>query len=162
MSAATLFEGGKVANGHSHGRRGSLVSFITGGFGAAQDVPRVQPPHKHAGQLAMRDYLRGLEQMIVRSEHAQIQQTLVQVTPAEVQALIDKSAKAKARYLAATLELAEGDGLPESKQVETLEHARERHEAMQTGVATLLAELRRGNVQVAGVVPDAGEADDED
>ncbi len=163
MSAATLFDGGKIAAGHAQARRGGLVSLLTGGFGAAHEVPRVHPtPPRTAGQLAMRDYLRGLEQMIQRSEHAQIGETLVEVTPKEVQTLIEKSAKAKARYLAATLDLAEGEGLPEGKQIETLEQARERHDAMQRGLATLLGELRQGNVRVAGVAPDLGETPEED
>lgn len=163
MSAATLFEGGKVSGtSNGNGRRGSLVSLLTGGFGAAEEVPQVQVPHRHTGQLAMRDYLRGVEQMIQRSDHAQINETLVEVTPKEVQALVEKSSKAKARYLAAALELTEMEGLPESNQVKNLEQARERYEAMQASVNALLSELKRGHVRVAGVAPDfAADSDDE-
>lgn len=156
MSAATLFDGGKLAGPNAPApKRGGLVSFLAGGFGAAQEVPQArQVPPPHAGQLAMRDYVRGLERMIQRTEHAQIAETLVEVTPKEIQTLVEKSAKAKARYLAAALELAEGDGLPEGKQIETLEQARQRHEAMQQGLGALMDELRRGNVRVDGVAPD--------
>jgi hypothetical protein len=107
----------------------------------------------------MRDYVRGLEQMIDRTEQSHINETLVEVTPREVQSLIEKAAKAKARYLALALDLADGEGLPEAKQVEALETARSRHEALQNGLTVLLAELRRGQVRVAGVAagPEAPE-----
>ena len=51
--------------------------------------------------------------------------------------------------------LAEVEALPEAKQIETLETARQRHEAMQAGVEALTAALRAGHVKIAGVMPDA-------
>jgi hypothetical protein len=159
MSAATLFEAGKLVGGH---RRGGFASLFSGGFGAAQEVPQVRAlPRTSPGELAMRDYLRGVEQMIQRAEHAQISETLVEVTPKEIQTLVEKTAKAKARYLAATLDLAEGETLPEARNLEGLEQARQRMEEMQAGLDALLTELRRGRVKVAGVAPDAEPVEDD-
>lgn len=160
MAIATVYDHGKSA-GPSNNRRGNLLSLLAGGFGASEDAPDVQQaaayrPH----ELGLRDYLRGLELMIKRSERAQISRTLVTVTPKEIQALVEKTAKAKARYLAAALELGEGDAMPDPADVKTLETARERHEALEAGLRTLLGELRAGNVEVDGVVDDAAESGD--
>jgi hypothetical protein len=149
MSAATLFEAGKFVGGH---RRGGFVSLLTGGFGAAQEVPQVRAlPRSTPGELSMRDYLRGLDRLIQQADQAQIGQTLVEVTPKEIQVLVEKTAKAKARYLAETLDLAEGETLPEAKHMDALAQSRARMEEMQAGLETLLNELRHGRIKVAGV-----------
>jgi len=147
MTAATLFDGGR-----STGRRRPFADLFAGeeGDGPAAAAPLPSP----AGAPRLSDYLDGLARAAERSECTQIRETLVEVTPREVQRVIEKAAKAKARYLAAVLDLAEAGALPEAKQLETLETARARHEAMQAGVAALTAALRAGQVKVAGVVPD--------
>lgn len=164
MSAATLFEqsGLDGRDAARHGRRGGLLSLISGGFGASQEVPEVQRPQIRSAELGLNEYLRGVERMIERSERTQVNQTLVTVTPGEVQTLVDKAAKAKARYLAAALELADGHGLPDASTIKALDAARERHAALERSVQDLLAELRRGHIHVEGVAdepletPDAG------
>lgn len=161
MAIATLYDHGKPG-APSNGRRSNLLSLLAGGFGASEDAPDVQQAAEYqAHELGLRDYLRGLELMIKRTERAQISRTLVTVTPKEIQALVEKTAKAKARYLAAALELGEGDVMPDSGDVKTLEAARERHEALEAGLRTLLGELRAGNVEVDGVVHDAAAAGDD-
>lgn len=155
MTAATLFDGGKTGS-----RRGPFAGLF-GSAGSSTDstvqrqATQVEPPAPDdGGGFGLQAYLRGLEQMIDRTERSHLTETLVEVTPREVQSLIEKSAKAKARYLALALDLADGEGLPEAKQIEALETARSRHEAMQNGLNVLLAELRRGQVRVAGVAPE--------
>ncbi|MBK1695901.1 hypothetical protein [Rhodovibrio salinarum] len=147
MTAATIFDGGRPGN-----RRRPFADLFTASDREpeATALPRPDRP----AEPTLSDYLHALEQTIQRAERTQIRETLVEVTPREVQRVIEKAAKAKARYLAATLDLAEVDGLPESKQIEMLEAARTRHEAMQAGVRDLMAALRTGHVKVAGVMPD--------
>jgi hypothetical protein len=143
MTAATIFEGG---------RRRPFADLFAGTDSAGPATPAtVSDPR---GDPCLADFLSALERTRARCERSQIQDTLVEVTPREVQTVIDKAAKAKARYLAAVLELAEHDALPDSKQIETLETERTRHEAMQAGVTSLLAALRAGHVQVRGVAAD--------
>ncbi|RDD61715.1 hypothetical protein [Ferruginivarius sediminum] len=157
MAVATLFDNEKSTS-PAQGRRGTLLSLLTGGFGAAEDAPDVQEaPAYRPYELGLRDYLRGLELMIQRTERAQISRTLVTVTPKEIQTLVEKTAKAKARYLAATLEIGDGEAMPDSTSIKAMEAARERHEALEAGLRTLLGELRAGNIQVDGVVDDPPE-----
>lgn len=113
-----------------------------------------------AGQapLSRNAYLRGLEEVIRRTEREEVQETLVSVSPVEVQRLVRKAAKAKARYLAATLDTVEGDSLPDAAAIRALEAARERHEALEAGLQNLLAEMRRGNVDIAGIDDDGAHA----
>jgi hypothetical protein len=158
MTAATIFDGG---------RRRPFADLFAGSDGEAEGPSRerartpadrrrpAEPGAPTAGEASLGDYLQALEQAVARSERTQIRETLVEVTPREIQTVIEKAAKAKARYLAAVLDLAEVEALPEAKQIETLETARLRHEAMQAGVAALTAALRAGHVKIAGVMPDA-------
>ncbi len=164
MSVATLFQidrnngGGKQGKDSGGGAGARLKSLVLNGFGASEDVPeaRLSRPsvRRETGEMRLRDYLRGLETMIRRSDEAQIRQTLVSVSPSEVQALVDKTAKSKARYIAATLDLGNGDSLPDSGAIKMLEAERERHEALDSGLRMLLAELRAGHVKVEGVSND--------
>ena len=147
MTAATMFDGRR-----SGGGRGPFADlFASAERDAPADATAVPAP---ADQPCLSDYLRGLEQAAERCERTRIRETLVEVTPREINTVIEKAAKAKARYLAAVLDLAEADGLPESKQIEILEAARSRHEAMQAGVNALTAALRSGQIKVAGVMPE--------
>ncbi len=178
MAVATLFD--TERNGKSR-KQGWLRSMLNGDFGAESDLPRVTAPPRppaegarrqrtapgghaetgtetpHAGApLGRSAYLRGLEEVIRRTEREEVQETLVQVSPAEVQALVRKAAKAKARYLAAVLDTTEGEALPDSAAVKAMEAARERHEALEAGLQNLLAEMRRGNVDIQGIDDDDG------
>lgn len=165
MSVATLFQMDRgngndkqgKAPGDSPGAR--LKALVSSGFGASGEVPEAaaQPRpsvRRSNGEMSLRDYLRGLESMIRRSDQAQIRQTLMSVSPAEIQALVDKTAKAKARYVAATLDLANSDNLPDSGAIKMLEAERERHAALESGLRTLVSELRAGHVKVEGVSDD--------
>jgi glycerol-3-phosphate O-acyltransferase len=156
MTAATIFDGG---------RRRPFADLFAGSESEApnrQPAPLAEPQARPVGsgeprfgEASLADYLQALEQTMTRSERTQIRETLVEVTPREIQTVIEKAAKAKARYLAAVLDLAETGALPEAKQIETLETARLRHEAMQAGVAALTTALRAGQVKIAGVMPEA-------
>ncbi|MBK1667903.1 hypothetical protein CKO28_07625 [Rhodovibrio sodomensis] len=165
MTAATIFDGGRANGrrrpfadlfaGSEHERSAAPTMDGTGGTRA--DASRsgttgTQRAYPNAPSLS--DYLHALDQTAARSERTQIRETLVEVTPREIQTVIEKAAKAKARYLAAVLDLAEVEALPEAKQIETLETARARHEAMQAGVAALTTALRAGQIKVADVIPD--------
>jgi hypothetical protein len=155
MTAATIFDGG---------RRRPFADLFAGSESEApnrQPAPRAEPQARPVasgeprfGEASLADYLQALEQTMTRSERTQIRETLVEVTPREIQTVIEKAAKAKARYLAAVLDLAETGALPEAKQIETLETARLRHEAMQAGVKALTTALRAGQVKIAGVMPE--------
>ncbi len=147
MTAATIFDGDRSGGG----RRLFADLFAGTERDAPADTTAMPAP---ADQPCLSDYLRGLEQAAERCERTQIRETLVEVTPREIHTVIEKAAKAKARYLTAVLDLAEADGLPESKQIEILEAARARHEAMQAGVNALTTALRAGQIKVAGVMPD--------
>ncbi len=181
MAVATLFD--TERNGKSR-KQGWFRSMLSGGFGAETDLPRVTAPPRPAGDagpetspgepspgaeqpeadshpgrasaapLGRSAYLRGLEEVIRRTEREEVQETLVSVSPAEVQALVRKAAKAKARYLAAVLDTTEGEALPDSAAVKSMEAARERHEALEAGLQNLLAEMRRGNVDIQGIDED--------
>lgn len=162
MTAATIFDGG---------RRRPFADLFAGSESEAP-APSRQPTRPAEplgrptgtgepgfgeakfGEARLSDYLQALEQSMIRSECTQIRETLVEVTPREIQTVIEKAAKAKARYLAAVLDLAEAEALPEAKQIETLETARLRHEAMQAGVTALTTALRAGQVKIAGVTPE--------
>jgi hypothetical protein len=167
MSVATLFQidrgnRGEKRDKASAGATGArLKSLMLNGFGASEDAPEARVPRpsvrRETGDMGLRDYLRGLETMVGRSDQAQIRQTLVSVSPSEVQALVDKTAKAKARYIAATLDLGNGESLPDSGAIKMLEAERERHEALESGLRMLIAELRAGHVKVDGVSDDATE-----
>lgn len=147
MTAATIFDGGR-----SPGRRRPFADLFAG---SDSESPAPAPPQTAPiGDPTLSDYLQALQQTVERSERTQIRETLVEVTPREIQTVIEKAAKAKARYLAAVLDLAEVEMLPEAKQIETLETARARHEAMQAGVSALTAALRAGQIKVAGVARD--------
>ena len=157
MTAATIFDGG---------RRRPFADLFAGGESenaapnrqsARSAEPRIwatQTGEPRIGEASLSDYLQALEQTMTRSERTQIRETLVEVTPREIQTVIEKAAKAKARYLAAVLDLAEAEALPETKQIETLETARVRHEAMQAGLTALTTALRAGQVKIAGVMPE--------
>jgi hypothetical protein len=155
MTAATIFDGG---------RRRPFADLFAGSEGegpSRQPAPLAEPQARPTGggeprfaEASLSDYLQALEQTVARSERTQIRETLVEVTPREIQTVIEKAAKAKARYLAAVLDLAEVEALPEAKQIETLETARLRHEAMQAGVQALTTALRAGQVKIAGVMPE--------
>lgn len=152
MTAATIFDGGRAG-----GRRRPFADLFAGTDGdgpAAPATTPTDPAFERVGEPRLSDYLYALDETVARSERTQIRETLVEVTPREIQTVIEKAAKAKARYLAAVLDLAETGALPEAKQIETLETARARHEALQAGVAALTAALRAGQVKVAGVMPD--------
>ena len=161
MTAATIFDGG---------RRRPFADLFAGSEGEAQSrqpAPLAEPQARPTGsgeprfaEASLSDYLQALEQTVARSERTQIRETLVEVTPREIQTVIEKAAKAKARYLAAVLDLAEVEALPEAKQIETLETARLRHEAMQAGVQALTTALRAGQVKIAGVMPETWPAGD--
>jgi hypothetical protein len=175
MAVATLFDSDK--DGKS-GKSSWVRSMLTGGFGAEADVPRVAAPPRPAAETQERHheseaesqptpsstpssaplgrsaYLRGLEEVIRRTEREEVQETLVSVSPAEVQTLVRKAAKAKARYLAAVLDTAEGESLPDTAAVKSMEAARERHEALEAGLQNLLAEMRRGSVDIQGIDED--------
>lgn len=157
MTAATIFDGGRAG-----GRRRPFADLFAGSDSesdsdrpAARPGSASDPAVARVGEPGLSDYLYALDETVARSERTQIRETLVEVTPREIQTVIEKAAKAKARYLAAVLDLAETGALPEAKQIETLETARARHEAMQAGVAALTAALRAGQVKIAGVMPDA-------
>ena len=153
MTAATIFDGGRAG-----GRRRPFADLFAGSDSdgpAAPGSTATEPAFDRHGEPRLSDYLYALDQTVARSERTQIRETLVEVTPREIQTVIEKAAKAKARYLAAVLDLAETGALPEAKQIETLETARARQEAMQPGVAALTVALRAGQVKVAGVMPDA-------
>lgn len=157
MTAATIFDGGR-----EQGRRRPFADLFAGSESERPAAPaRLQTSTSHTatgearnGEPTLSDYLHALEQTVERSERTQIRETLVEVTPREIQKVVEKAAKAKARYLAAVLDLAEVEALPEARQIETLETARTRHEAMQAGVNALTAALRAGQVNVADVMPD--------
>ena len=180
MAVATLFDTERNGKGR---RSGWLRSMLGGGFGAESDLPRVTAPPRPSGAdtrrtatngearetphadaqaggaggaspLGRSAYLRGLEEVIRRTEREEVQETLVSVSPAEVQALVRKAAKAKARYLATVLDTVEGESLPDSAAVKSMEAARERHEALEAGLQNLLAEMRRGNVDIQGIDDD--------
>jgi hypothetical protein len=157
MTAATIFDGG---------RRRPFADLFAGSDsepeGSSRDRARKAAPQLRPaeigqpglGEATLSDYLQALSQATARHERTQIRDTLVEVTPREIQTVIEKAAKAKARYLAAVLDLAEVEALPEAKQIETLETARLRHEAMQAGVQALTAAINAGHVKIAGVMPD--------
>jgi len=179
MAVATLFDTDK--DGKS-GKNSWVRSVLNGGFGADAEVPRFTMPPQPAAETEERHhdterqrntehqrdsqatpasaplgrsaYLRGLEEVIRRTEREEVQETLVSVSPAEVQTLVRKAAKAKARYLAAVLDTAEGESLPDSAAVKSMEAARERHEALEAGLQNLLAEMRRGSVDIQGIDED--------
>ena len=173
MAVATLFESDR--DGKS-GKNSWVRSMLNGNFGAEADLPRFTMPPQPAAETQERHheterraeseatpsssplgrsaYLRGLEEVIRRTEREEVQETLVSVSPAEVQTLVRKAAKAKARYLAAVLDTAEGDSLPDSAAVKSMEAARERHEALEAGLQNLLAEMRRGSVDIQGIDED--------
>jgi hypothetical protein len=160
MAVTSLFDTDK------NGKRGTLMSLISGGFGASEDVPdfaEAQPQGAREQRSAddrmrMQEYLRGLDMMIRSSERAKISETLVRVSPAEVQGLVDKTARAKARYLAAALDTGNSENMPDSGAVRSLEAERQRHEELEAGLRALLDEMRRGNVQVEGVADEAADA----
>jgi hypothetical protein len=149
MSAATIFDGGRP-----NSRRRPFADLFAGGESDDASAATHAPTAGPGEPPCLSAYLQGLERAIERAQRTQIRETLVEVSPREVQRVVEKAAKAKARYLALVLEMAEHDGLPEAKQIETLESARTRHEAMQAGVDALTAALRAGHVRVTGVVPD--------
>lgn len=171
MAVANLFDHEKSRKSN---RQGFFRTMLSGEFGPAADIPRVTAPPRPASEgseapsrnagaapergstapLGRSAYLRGLEEVVRRTEREEVQETLVSVSPTEVQKLVRKAAKAKARYLAAVLDTSEGDGLPDSASVKAMESARERHEALETGLQNLLAEMRRGNVDIKGIDDD--------
>jgi hypothetical protein len=173
MAVATLFDSDK---GGKSSKNGWVRAMLNGGVGAEADLPRFTMPPKPAAETEERHhdaerhresqdapssaplgrsaYLRGLEEVIRRTEREEVQETLVSVSPAEVQSLVRKAAKAKARYLAAVLDTAEGESLPDSGAVKSMEAARERHEALETGLQNLLAEMRRGSIDIQGIDED--------
>jgi hypothetical protein len=175
MAVATLFETEKT---RKPGKQSFFRSMIRGDFGAETDLPRVtapprppqgendapatpnpgsgtEAPSRGSAPLGRNAYLRGLEEVIRRTEREEVQDTLVSVSPTEVQKLVRKAAKAKARYLAAVLDGTDGEGLPDTAAVKSMEMARERHEALEAGLQNLLAEMRRGNVDIQGIDDDA-------
>lgn len=176
MSAATLFDPDRLGR-RLNDKRDALLSMLTGGYGANEDLPEITAPPRPVkapaektrqgtrdegtqdgaadGSLSRGHYLRGLEEMIQRTERAEVDRTLGSVSPREVQAIVQKAAKAKARYLAAVLDVGDHDTLPDTADARTLEAARERHEALDAGVRALLAELREGNVKIKGVQDEA-------
>jgi len=176
MAVATLFDSEKFSRGLS-AKRGVLKSFLVHGpQGDPDDAAPVAPPHApretSAGEthtdapppgrseheaLSRSDYLRRLEDVIRRTERTELDATVVEVTPREVQRLVRKAAKAKARYLAAALDAAEDDKLPDAATIKALNGARERHEVLESGLQSLLTELRRGSIAVAGLGAHAGE-----
>ncbi|SDG44557.1 hypothetical protein SAMN05216241_11323 [Limimonas halophila] len=144
-----------------NGKRGTLMSLLSGGFGATEDAPDIPEtdaaPRRSDDRLRMQEYLRGLDMMIRSTERAQINQTLVKVSPHEVQALVEKAAKAKARYLASALDMGNGEGMPDTGATKALEAERQRHAELDAGLRALLDEMRRGNVQVEGVADESAE-----
>lgn len=156
MAVTSLFDGER------NGKRGTLMSLLSGGFGATEDAPDIPEtdaaPRRSDDRLRMQEYLRGLDMMIRSTERAQINQTLVKVSPHEVQALVEKAAKAKARYLASALDMGGGEGMPDTGATKALEAERQRHEELDAGLRALLDEMRRGNVQVEGVANEAADS----
>lgn len=167
MAVATLFDGERPearTSAKLNGRKSALLSLLSGSGpseSAGNDIPAFEPePASPAPRrLSLHEYLRGVDMMIRTTERAQINHTLVNVSPAEIQGLVDKTAKAKARYLASVLDAAANEGLPDAASVKAVEAARERHEALDTGLRALLEELRRGNVRVEGVGDESGHAE---
>lgn len=178
MAVATLFDSEKSSRG-SHGKRNVLRSLLVHGpggeanaerpvapphaaesgcapegHGEAQGATDAAPPPRAHDPMTRSSYLRRLEEVIRRTEQAELDETVVEVSPKEVQRLVRKAAKAKARYIAATLDAAEDDKLPDAASIKALQAARERHEAMEAGLQSLLNELRRGNIAVAGIEDD--------
>jgi len=160
MTAATLFNPDRLTRRIGE-KREALMTLIAGGFDA--EVPQVAAPPRPGGQqtresgMTRGHYLRRLDELIQRTETAEIDRTLVSVSPEEIQALVEKTAKAKARYLANALDTASGETLPDPIAIEELETARQRHEALEAALRTLLSELRRGHVEIKGVREDTAE-----
>jgi hypothetical protein len=152
MTAATMFDGGR-----SGGRRRPFADLFAGtdSDGPASSTAVPAPTR----EPSLSDYQAALERTIERRERLEIRETLGTVNASELLALADKAAKAKARYLAIALELGEDDALPEAKQIEAVEHARHRHEAMQSALAALMDALSQADMRVAGAAsaaaPDA-------
>jgi hypothetical protein len=144
MSAATLFDGGR-----GNQRRRPFADLL-GRDEEPAAAPHLMPAVGRAeGPRA--DDPAWLEEAVRRTARERCRETLGTVKPAELQALADKAAKAKARYLAMALDMGEGDALPEAKQIEALDHARKRHEAMQTALDALTDALGRGQMRVATI-----------
>lgn len=155
MTAATLFQSEAPAV-RGDRRRGRGLAFLRR-VPAVDDGNRAeaagdeQAAHAEPPALTLEQYLQGLQLMWRQAEDAGVGETLGSVSPREVQALVEKVAKARGRYLAEVLETAELAGVPDPSRTERLARLRHDCEELRRGLEALLGDIRAERVAVDGV-----------
>ncbi len=95
-------------------------------------------------------FIEELDVLEASVDREEAMEALVSLSQAEVRGVIRLAAKAKARYLAALVDLSQRTVRPDHA-VGDLRNLRERCEELSTGVARLKSMILNGDVQVQGI-----------
>ncbi|MGH6946026.1 MAG: hypothetical protein ACREDZ_01750 [Kiloniellales bacterium] len=113
---------------------------------AVADTRRPAPAEMTLGQ-----YLRHLDDLMLRETRDAVMQAVVRVPPQEIEALIRKTTKLRGRYLALLLERRLATPLVGAFEAEELRKARKRYEEFDRGIAALREAISAGIVEVSGL-----------